>query len=450
MIPIAVVIVVLSSLAAPSVQAEPSSHIELSSLYQAVLAHNPEWAAAQSANQAKQEQLPQARAMLLPAITSTLSSQSAYVRADTEPHGRRDSRRQVTAHLRQPLVNAALWYQLDSAQAGADQAALELTSKRQQILLVTAQAYFETLRAVDEEATSTAETRAFEQQLKQAQGRLTGGLSTMTDVLEAQAALDNAQANRLLARRKVDDAYEQLFKMTRQRYTSIERLVDDLPADVPMPADAERWVAAALRQSPALAARQAALAAATHRFSQQRSGHAPTVDAVASYSAGGEAGYGAAAERTRASVGLELKIPLYSGGLVSSQSREARHRMAESQEQWEHEHREVVTGTRTLYRAVYSDVEQIRARLQTLRSSEASLEATQMGAEVGTRNVLDVLSAQRRRFMALREYQNARYDYLINTLRLKQVSGTLVESELDQLSMYMRGQSRSPLLVLSG
>ena len=138
------------------------------------------------------------------------------------------------------------------------------------------------------------------------------------------------------------------------------------------------------------------------------------------------------------SIGLELNIPIYSGGLTSSQVRESYQRLNQSEQSREGQRRQVVQDTRNLHRAVNTDVEQVQARRQAIISNQSSLEATEIGYQVGTRNIVDVLNAQRQLYAAVRDYNNSRYDYILDTLRLKQAAGTLSPADLEALSAYLK------------
>lgn len=438
---VSLVAVCFALVAAPLAQAAGQERAELLAVYRAVLESSPQLAAAQALYAAQLEQIPQARAQLLPSLTSSVSV--ANTRA-TGGRVERDTRRsgpQYQLSLRQPLINVSHWYQLRGAHSAAALAALEYQGQQQAIILETAQAYIETLRAEDERTASAAECRAFQQQLAQAQGHLAGGLSSITDVLDAQAAFDTAQASHQLSQGKVADAYELLFKLTQRRYAGIASIDPGLPITLPMPMGAERWVETAMRQNVSLAVRAAAIDIATEAASQRRAGHAPTLDATASYQRADNDPVSIASNRAleQSTLALELTIPIYSGGRTSSQVREAQGRLTAAEEQHQAQLRDVVSQTRMLYRAVHADVEQIRARQQSLLSSRASLEATQIGANTGTRNMLDVLNAHQRRFRAQRALDNARYDYVLNNLRLKSLAGTLAEKDLQELTRYMKG-----------
>ena len=190
------------------------------------------------------------------------------------------------------------------------------------------------------------------------------------------------------------------------------------------------------------------MVAAEETLRQRKAGHAPTLDAVAKYQKGDNDNFGftnpAPAPVTRyggdveqTSIGLQLNIPIYSGGLTSSQVREAYQRLSQSEQQRESLRRQVVENTRNLHRAVNTDVEQVQARKQSIISNQSALEATEIGYQVGTRNIVDVLDAQRQLYTSVRDYNNSRYDYILDNLSLKQAAGTLSPQDLQDLKRYL-------------
>ncbi len=421
---------------------------ELLQVYRQAVEHDAQLSAARHEYQAQRESVPQARAGLLPTLNAGSTVESVRLERDEPGLTRTRSTRVFQANLNQPLFRADRWFQLEAAHASTAQAELELSAKEQGLVLTTAQAYFETLRALDLLAASKAEEAALKRQQQQAQARLENGASSITDVLDAQAAHDNAGANRKLAERKVDDAFEALSRLTRQDYSTIEGIQHQLPVELPVPNDANEWVSRAVRQNLALQASSYAVLAAEQTNRQRKAGYAPTVDAVASWRKGENDSFGYSnptdfgrdgyrGNVTQSSIGLELNIPLYSGGMTRSQVREATERLAQSEDEREDRRREVVQNTRNFYRAVNSDIEQVIARRQTIRSGQASVKANQVGRDLGSRNTADVLNAQRQLYNAVREYNNARYDYIIDTLKLKQAAGTLSPKDLSDLAMYL-------------
>lgn len=451
--------IALATLAGAALAAEAdqalAARTDLIGVYQQAVNNNADLAAARAQFQASREVVPQARAGLLPNLSAGAELSDSETDVDTSlgNHNLSRSGTLYQAVLSQPLFRADRWFQLKAAQALSEQAALQYSLAEQDLILQSAQAYFSVLRAQDNLATIKAEEAAFKRQLDQANERFDVGLSDRTDVLEAQAGYDTARANRMLAQRQVDDAFQALYTLTNRDYRSLEGIEHSLPVLPPVPNDAGAWVDTATRQNLNLLAAAQAVDASEQTLRQRRAGHAPTLDAVASYRRGDNDALGFSnsgmadalpnfprynGDVEQRSIGLQLNIPLYSGGLTSSQTREAYHRLDQTEQQRESLRRQVVEATRNLHRAVNTDIEQVQARRQSIVSNQSALEATEIGYQVGTRNIVDVLDTQRRLYAAVRNYNDARYDYILDTLRLKQAAGTLSPDDLAELSGYLK------------
>ncbi|AXO60342.1 channel protein TolC [Pseudomonas sp. phDV1] len=436
------------------VQAEEaplSSKTDLVTVYQEAAKNNADIAAARADYQARREVVPQARAGLLPNLSAGANYGDTRTEVDSPSVTLSRSGLVYQANLSQPLFRADRWFQLQAAEATSEQAALELSATEQNLILQSAETYFAVLRAQDNLASTRAEEAAFKRQLDQANERFHVGLSDKTDVLEAQAGFDTARANRLLAERAVDDAFEALVTLTNRDYLAVEGIVHTLPVLAPTPNDAKAWVDTAAAQNLNLQASLYAVTAAEENLRQRKAGHAPTLDAVASYQRGDNDSLGFSNSSNRLpgqdpfsgdvsqrSIGLQLNIPLYSGGLTSSQVREAYQRLGQTEQLRESLRRQVVQNTRNLFRAVNTDVETVQARRQSIISNQSALEATEIGYQVGTRNIVDVLDAQRQLYSAVRNYNDARYDYILNNLRLKQAAGTLSPADLEALGSFLK------------
>ncbi|WP_278956111.1 TolC family outer membrane protein [Aquipseudomonas alcaligenes] len=430
-------------------EAPLASKTDLVTVYNEAVKNNADLAAARANYAAIKEVVPQARAGLLPNLSAGADSMNTDTKVDTR-NGDIDSSRSglsYRANLSQPLFRADRWYQFQAAKATDQQYALQLSATEQNLILQSAETYFAVLRAQDTLASTKAEEAAFKRQLDQANERFDVGLSDKTDVLEAQAGYDTARANRILAERAVDDAFQALVTLTNREYASIEGILHSLPVLEPTPNDAKAWVDTAAQQNLNLQASNYAVNAAEETLRQNKAGHAPTLDAVAQYQKGDNdnlgfsntdalSPYDGDAEQT--SIGLQLNIPIYSGGLTSSQVREAYQRLNQSEQERESLRRKVVENTRNLHRAVNTDVETVQARRQSIISNQSALEATEIGYQVGTRNIVDVLDAQRQLYSSVRNYNDARYDYILNNLRLKQAAGTLAPSDLEALSRFLK------------
>ncbi|SIQ55403.1 TolC family outer membrane protein [Aquipseudomonas alcaligenes] len=430
-------------------EAPLASKTDLVTVYNEAVKNNADLAAARANYAAIKEVVPQARAGLLPNLSAGADSTNTDTKVDTRTGDIDSSRSGLSyrANLSQPLFRADRWFQFQAAKATDQQYALQLSATEQNLILQSAETYFAVLRAQDTLASTKAEEAAFKRQLDQANERFDVGLSDKTDVLEAQAGYDTARANRILAERAVDDAFQALVTLTNREYASIEGILHSLPVLEPTPNDAKAWVDTAAQQNLNLQASNYAVNAAEETLRQNKAGHAPTLDAVAQYQKGDNdnlgfsnndalSPYNGDAEQT--SIGLQLNIPIYSGGLTSSQVREAYQRLNQSEQERESLRRKVVENTRNLHRAVNTDVETVQARRQSIISNQSALEATEIGYQVGTRNIVDVLDAQRQLYSSVRNYNDARYDYILNNLRLKQAAGTLAPSDLEALSRFLK------------
>ncbi len=428
-------------------QAPLPTKTDLVTVYQEAASNNADLAAARADYQARREVVPQARAGLLPNLSAGANLSDTRTQVDSPSFTSSRSGSVYQANLSQPLFRADRWFQLQAAEASNEQAALELSATEQNLILQSAETYFTVLRAQDTLASTKAEEAAFKRQLDQANERFDVGLSDKTDVLEAQAGFDTARANRIIAERQVEDAFQALITLTNREHSALEGILHSLPILAPTPNDAKAWVDTAAAQNLNLQASHYAVEAAEETLRQRKSGHAPTLDAVASYQKGDNdslgfsnsgASQGFSGDVEQRSIGLQLNIPLYSGGLTSSQVREAYQRLTQTEQLRESLRRQVVQNTRNLHRAVNTDVETVQARKQSIISNQSALEATEIGYQVGTRNIVDVLDAQRQLYNSVRTYNDARYDYILNNLRLKQAAGTLSPADLEALGNFLK------------
>lgn len=421
---------------------------DLMTVYQEALLNSADLAAAEADTLARQEALPQARALLLPNIG--LGAGVARERLEVEDQGSDTyTTDYYQANLTQPLFRAERWFSYQAAKSVTAQAMVEFSAIQQNLIIEVAEAYFNVLRASDNLATARAEEEAFERQLDQARERFDVGLSARTDVLEALAGYDTARATRLTAQTNLTVSYQALTRLTLSDYDSLAGIRHEMPIMPPLPADLQEWVDTAASQNLSLQASRLAVDTAADTLRSSKATFAPTVDAFARYnhSSGGADLGGAALGATnrngdteQTSIGIEVTLPLFTGGSRTSQVRESGYRLTQRERLSEARLREVVESTRNLFRTVTSSVEEVEARRQAIVSARAARDATQTGYEVGTRNVVDVLEAERNLFRAVRDYNTTRYNYIIDTLRLKQAAGTLSPEDLMELSKWLDPQ----------
>ena len=351
--------------------------------------------------------------------------------------------------LNQALFDLSAWFSFQSGKQVTKQAEAIFASDQQDLIVRTVDAYLQVLRAQDNLSASSAQERAFERQLEQTQQRFEVGLIAITDVYEARAARDLAQVERLVDENNVQVALESLTVLTGQpNHGDLNVLVDDFEIRPPVPADRAAWVDFSLASNFQLLAARYQEEAARQTAKSNAAGHAPTVtgsyqysdyDVSGSQTITPDTGFGTdpKASTDQHMWKIQVNLPLYSGGAVSANRRKAAQEYNAAVENRINLQRNIVTNTRSLHMTVVSDVSRIAARKQSIVSSKSSLDATQAGYEVGTRNVVDVLNAQNTLFSAERDYANSRYDYILDMMNLKQQAGLLSPQDVLRLDSFM-------------
>ncbi len=411
---------------------------DLVSIYQLALDADPEYLAAIATHEAALEILPQSRAALLPNIA--LRGDVSRDRFDPRNGGDRTyaTNQTYSVGLRQTLYQRESFVQLEQADSRIAQADAELEATRQDLVLRVARLYFIQLGAQDNLEFVRADKNAIERTLDQAEQRFKVGLAAITDSLEARARYDTAISDEINAEKLMADAREAVRELTGQQPGVPEILQPEIPLIAPDPADKEEWVTAAVAQNPLVLAARSATETAKQEIQVQRSGHYPSLDATADYSyRDNRFGGFTELERNDSAIGLELNIPLYQGGLVSSQTRQSRYEYNRAIENQVKQHRATERQTRDNYRGVISGISKVKALQRAVESNEKAVEAAETGFEVGTRTIVDVLDAQRELLRARRDYARSRYDYLLDTLRLKQAAGIVAEQDLVQISEWL-------------
>lgn len=390
------------------------------------------------------ESKPQARAQLLPQIglsASTFRNQQDITTGGPDTFGGAGevefTSRAYSLDLRQPLFRAPEYQQYQQADSIVKRADAELRAARQDLILRVAEAYFDVLAAEDNLEFARAEKRSLEQQLEQAEQRFEVGLTAITDIREAEAGYDSAVAQVIEAENAVDNAREALRELTGQYVSELNELNDEIPLVKPEPADIDEWTSRSQEQNINITAAEFALETADKEIDVQKAGHLPTLDLVASTGydkTGGRFG----STRTHAdAIGLELNVPLFSGGATTSRTREARDLYDASLQRLHATRRNAQSLTRQSYLGVISGISRIEALKKAVVSNETALEATNAGFEVGTRTAVDVVAAERALSDARRNLARARYDYIINTLRLKQAAGILSDQDLALVNRWL-------------
>jgi outer membrane protein len=408
---------------------------DLADVYRKALVADPVYLAASAEHLAALEVKPQSVAGLLPQIG--LNGSATRERFDPRTSGPTTyaTNQNYSINLRQPVFRRERFIQLQQADSRIAQADAVFESAQQDLILRVATRYFLVLGARDNLAFVRADKAALTRTLDQAQQRFEVGLAAITDTLKAQAAYDIAVSDEITAEQTLDDAREALRELTGSMPEALARLGEEIPLQVPEPDDQDEWVESATGQNPLMLAAQAATETAKREIQVQNSGHYPSLDLTAGYSYRDSNFSGVIPlERNDSSVGLELNLPLYQGGAVNSRTREQRHRYEQAVEEQESQYRSTVRQTRDNYRGVVSGITRVKALEVAIESNEKAYDAAKSGFDVGTRDIVDVLDAQRELLRARRDHARSRYDYLLSTLRLKQAAGILTEDDLMQIN----------------
>jgi outer membrane protein len=424
----------LSILAAfPAVQAA-----NLLDIYGEAQQQDAAFASARAAYQAGQEKLPQALSQLLPTVSLSTSTSSNDV---TSPAINRNySSDGYTLSLSQPIFRPQNLTQYAQAKSQVSVVEAQFVVAKQDLIVRVAQAYFDTLLAQDNVSLSGAQKTAIAEQLEQAKRNFEVGVSTITDTHEAQARFDLANAQEIAANNDLEIKKRVLQQIIGTIPASLATLNAKLALKYPEPNDMSKWVEAAEQQNLQLQIQRAALEIADLEVERNRAGHYPTVDLVASYGASNNPSYQLSGTTTSQSIGVQLTLPLYQGGLINSKVREAVANQDKARQDLEQTRRQVVLQSNQAYLGVTSGIAQVKALEQALVSSQSSLDSTKLGQEVGVRTSVDVLNAQQQLYSAKRDLSQARYNTILSQIKLKLATGTLSEEDLQQVNQWLEGK----------
>ncbi|WP_372987772.1 TolC family outer membrane protein [Marinobacter sp.] len=416
--------------------AHPALALDLIETYEKALSYDSGIAAAQASFEAQQAASDVSKSALLPQVGAF--GEANHTDLDGEIQDESYKSTSYGVQLTQPLFRADSWFQYDASQFQTESARAQYNLAQQQLILDVATAYFNVLRAQDTVTTALATEAAIQRQYEQAQERFDVGLIAITEVYEARASYDDAKSQRIAAENQLNVAKEQLARLTGEYPEDLENLRRNFPLGRPEPMDPSAWENTALEQNWSIQSALYDLNASEANLKVAKSGHYPTLDLTASYGDNQiDGGSPNQFEGTQGVIGLELNVPLYTGGGTQAGVRQQRSLVTVSEQQLNTVRRDVRVNTRSLFLTVNNNVETASALSQTIISRRSALDATRAGYEVGTRNIVEVLDAERAYYVALRDYANARYDYVINTLQLKQAAGTLSPQDLVDLNNWL-------------
>jgi outer membrane protein len=425
----------------------PVGATDLVETYHAAQGQDSVFAAARSTQQAGKEKLTQGRSTLLPSVNltanSTYNNNEVQYNQAGAPYPSGTSRFINTGAaitLVQPLYRQNNWQVYSQSELQVAQTDAQFKNAEQDLIIRSAQAYFDVLAAQDAVNLADAQKTAIAEQLAQAKRNFEVGSATITDTLEAQARYDLTNSQAIAAQSNLEIKERTYQQLTNALPKDLKPVGASLNLEVPQPADAEKWVAEAQLGNLQLAAAQAAAELADKEVTRNRGGHYPTLDLVGSYGKNKITPVGDGTflngnnaldtDQTTSYVGVQLNIPLFQGGATQSKWREAEANRDRAKAELESARRTVDLQTRQAYTGVVNGMSQVMALEQALKSSEKLLEASKLGQEVGVRTNLDVLNAQQQLYSTRRDLYLAKYNYLISRLKLKAAVGSLAEDEL--------------------
>ncbi|HKK55279.1 TolC family outer membrane protein [Marinobacter sp.] len=422
--------------------AQPAVSMDLVDTYRKALSYDSGIATARATFEAQKAASDVSRSALLPEIVGFGEANHTDVDSPSQDTGYKTFAYGV--RLTQPLFRAQEWFRYDASQFQTEAARADYNLAQQQLILDVASAYFGVLRAADSLTVSRAAEAAFQRQYEQAQERFDVGLIAITEVYEARATYDASKSQRIAAESELAIAREQLARLTGEYEESLNNLRRNFPLGRPEPMDPSAWENLALDQNWQIQSAIYDLNSTEANLKTAKSGHLPTLDLNASYGKTDIDGLETAVqvatrggETTEGQIGVTLNVPLYLGGGTQAGVRQQRSLVTAAEQSLETVRRDVRVNTRSLFRTVNTNIESALALEQTIISRRSALDATRAGYEVGTRNIVEVLDAERNYYVALRDFANARYDYVVNSLQLKQSAGTLNPQDLADLNSWL-------------
>ncbi len=419
----------------------PASAMDLKQAWDLLQYQGPTYRAAVHEEQAGLENRAIGKAGLLPQINA--SAYSNKVNGSQRQNGISNDldydSTGANVRLRQPLFNKQKMAEYRQGQQRAEYSVAVFDAKSQDAAVRLADSYFNVLLASETITLAKAKLNAFEEQLASAKRRMELGAGTITDIDESAARRDLAEAELIEAQDNLVNARRALEEFIGETPTSLTTLQAGFTTPPLLPGNLQDWLIKAQADSPLIHARRSSFELAEEEVRRARAGHWPTLDFVAGYTAGESQSLSELNQRNHySSIGLEINIPLYSGGGVSALTRQASANSAKAQDELDATREEVISGTTREYRGVQSGALRIRALEKAVASNERSLLSTRKGfKEGGTSTNSDVLNAEELLFVARHDLFEAKLRYLMSRLRLASSVGSLGDDDIDQINDYL-------------
>jgi outer membrane protein len=409
------------------------------------LDNDPTFKAAEYSYLADKELKVQGRAALLPSLTLSGSTNWNEYYQNKELQQQYNSF-STSARVSQPLFRLDTWFQYRQSKSLTDAAEADFAFEQQNLLVRTAELYFGVLRAIDNLNAAISEEKAIKKQLDQAKQRFEVGLSAITGVQEAQLAYDLSKASRIRTEGSLYSARESLNALIGREIFSLNELGDGLLIELPTPNSKEKWVELALENNYQLKAAYLRKKAAKSSARSVASNHLPKIDIVGSQSESetnqfnyegfnidGQ-GIPVPSVTGRRNYSIQLSMPLFQGGAVNSRRKQAYSQYERANENTLFTERRIIQEVRSQFSNVLTLVANVNAQKQAVVSATSALEATQVGYKVGTRNVVDLLQAEKNLYSAEKNLANAKYDYILSNLKLSLASGTITPADIVKIN----------------
>lgn len=410
---------------------------DLLSLYQKAENYDAEIFAAKSAYFAEREGENIAFSQLLPSINASASIEHTDTNNKTQADDSYKTKTYAVA-LSQPLINFSTWYDISAAEQNTLRAETIYLAAQQNLILQVSSAYFGVLRAEENLRSAKSQEAAVKRQYEQAKEQFDVGLIAITDVHEAKASYDASQTLRIRSEGDLTIARENLSRITGEYSTELETLKSNFPISMDENTSAEQWVESAFQHNLDIKIAEFSLKSVEANLKAGKSGHYPTLSLDAGYSNNDFTNYRTSDnDPVSTNIALTLNVPLYSGGATQAGIRKTRHLVEQARQNLTAAQRQARIETRTEYINLKTNIQTVESLQQNIVSRQSALEATREGYNVGTRNIVEVLDAERSYFTALRDYANARFDFVESNLRIKRSAGTLNIADIEALNNWL-------------
>jgi outer membrane protein len=451
---------------------------DLLEVYADAAQHDPQIREADATRRANEEANPQALAALLPQLNGNYQVnrfQQYFAQGYPYPSPTGQTvvldqtvnslatTRGYQLQLKQSVFSWANWATLSRAHKQVARAEADYRAAEEDLIQRTAQAYFNVLNAQDSLDAQLSALEALTRQLDQANKRYDVGLIPITDVKEAQAQHDSTAAAVIDAKRNLASMQDALREITGEDYPFLAKPGDDMPLQTPQPADPLRWVSVSMDQNLSLLSARLAADVARENVYIAQAGHAPTIDITGTRSnlnQFGDARYYLAipgapptvpvpypGEQSNKEIGIQITVPIFSGGLVSSQARQAQYNWIAAKDHVVTVSRQTEHQARDAYSTVVSEVSRVNALKQGVDSAQVALKATEAGYDVGTRTQVEVLQQRENLTQAETNYAQARYNYILNIVSLRLAAGTLDQQTLADINAWLTVKQPTPTSI---